>query len=512
MNVMSRSRSQKATFNLASSAAYEVVALVSTMILPRLILSYYGSAYNGIATSASQFLSLISVLTLGVTASTRMALYKTLSRNDIAGTSAIVRATEQYMRRVGMVLLAYVVGLAIVYPLVVKTDYSYLDVAILIVITGANSFAEYYFGTTYWTLLLADQSVYISNIFRTLSTILSLAVTIFLIRLGCSYQVVKLGAAVVHLTRLVFQTIYVRKHYRLDRHCAPDKSALKTRSDAMAHALANIIHDHTDAVVLTLFTDVKTVSVYTIYNLVMNALKKILSIFNTGTEPVIGSMWAKNEKEKIRKTLDFYEFSMALFTSSVFGTTLVMLLPFVSIYTREITDVQYIRPDYGLVITLAFAVQCFRGPYLCVVQGAGHYKQTKSAAFWEAGINIGLSVLLVNLIGMTGVAVGTLAANLYRTLQYAVYIDKHIIHRGKGVFIKKMLWAFFNIAVITVPAYPIVQRYSFDGWWSWLALAAGVFVLSTCYSVLSALLFFRKDFFSACKILLGIAKKTLHRG
>lgn len=508
---MNRSRTQKASFNIITSAISELIALASTMILPRLILTNYGSVYNGIVSSASQFFSLISVLTLGVTAATRVALYKTLASEDVSGTSAIVRATENFMRRIGMVLLVYIIAFAAVYPLVVKTGYSYLDVAILIIVTGASSFAEYYFGITYRTLLLADQSVYISNIYTAIATVLSLILSIVLIEQRCSFQIVKLAGAVVFILKLVLQNVYVAKHYKIDRHCVPDNSALEGRGEAMAHALANIVHDNTDIVILTLFTDVKTVSVYTVYNLVMTALKKLQLIFNTGTEPIFGSMWVKGEKDKIRYTLDFYEFAVAFFCSAVFSVTIVMLLPFVSLYTKGVTDAVYIRPSYGLIITLAFAVQCFRVPYLCVVGGIGHYKQTKNAAILEAVINLGLSMVLVNFIGMVGVAVGTLAANLWRTIQFAFYIDDNVIYRGKSIFMKKIIWAFFNILLIACPMFMYTQRYTFTGWGNWILYAAVVFILSLCIVVVSSLVFYRNDFFKACRILKRMALKTLRR-
>ena len=504
-----RTRTQKASFNIVTAAIAEAVSLVSTMVLPRLILIHYGSAYNGIASSASQFLSLISVLTLGVTAVTRVALYKTLASDDIKGTSKILRATEIYMRRVGWVLFVYIFGLAIIYPLVVKTDFSYLDVALLILITGASSFAEYFFGITYRTLLLADQCVYISNIFQTLAVALSLTVSVILINLGCSFQIVKLGSAVVFIIRLIAQNIYVSKHYGIEKGCEPDFSALKQRSDAMAHALANIVHDNTDIVILTLFTDVKTVSVYTVYNLVMAALKKLQLIFNTGTEPIFGNMWANNEKDKLRRTLDFYEFSVAMFGSIVYSTTIIMLLSFVSLYTKGVTDVNYIRPVYGIVISAAYAVQCVRVPYLCVVGGVGHYKQTKNAAILEAVTNLVLSTVLVNSIGMVGVAIGTLAANLIRTIQYAVYIDNHVIPRGKGAFIKKIGWQFFNIVIIVLPMYRIVNVYHFKNWFNWACGSLIVVIICTAIVVLSALIFLKKEFFEACHIYLRIIKRSI---
>lgn len=505
-----QSRSQKASFNIISMAISESAAMLSSLILPRLILTHYGSAYNGIASSAAQFLSLISVLTLGVTASTRVALYKTLAANDCNGTSSIVRATEKYMRKIAAILMIYILGLAALYPIIVKTGFSYYDVALIILITGLSSFAEYFFGITYRTLLLADQSVYISNIFNTISTILSLVVAVLLINVGCSFQIVKLGAALVHIVKLILQNQYVTRHYKLDKKCKPDLSAIEGRKDAMTHALANIVHDNTDIVVLTLFADVKTVSVYTIYNLVMSALKKIQLVFNTGTEPIFGNMWAKGEAKKLKSTLEFYEFTSAMFCSIFFSTTLITILSFVKIYTHGVTDIEYIRPVYALVISIATAVQIIRTPYVSFIGGIGHYKQTKNAAIFEAVTNLSLSIILINIIGIGGVAIGTFAANLIRTLHYGFYIDNHVIKRGKWKFLGKIIWAFGNIFVLYIVYYLLFKNVIINGWVNWIVFAAIVFLISILFTVLSSLIFYRNDLIETIKRLLNIVKRSFN--
>lgn len=491
---MTRSRSKKASLNIITSALLQIITILSGMIMPRYILQYFGSSYNGIISSATQFMSIISVLTLGVTASTRVALYKTLADNNIAGTSAIVRATERYMRKVGLILGVYIIVLAIVYPIVINTGFQFWEVASLILIVGMSTFAEYFFGITYQTFLLADQCVYISNLFSCIAILLNVILSLFLIISGYSIQIVKLGSAMVFVLRPLLQNIYVTKKYNLDKHCEPDMSALKKRGDAMMHALANIVHDNTDIVILTLFTNVKIVSIYTIYNMVMSSLKKVQSIFTTGTEPIFGSMWANGEKEKINKNLSVFEYFVNSFNSLAFGIAMVMVLPFVSIYIpKNVDDINYIQPIYAIVISLAFATQGMRVPYMALVQGIGHYKETRNAAIVEAAINLGISVVLVNFIGMVGVAIGTLVANLYRTIHYARYIENHVIVRGGCVFIYKFIWTMMNIALIVVPSWFVVRQYSITGWLQWLMITFCVSIYACLVLLITSILFYRGD-------------------
>lgn len=507
---MPKTRTKKAALNIVTSTILEVLTMLSGLILPKYILQYFGSTYNGITSSATQFLSLISILTLGVTASTRVALYKTLAAKDIEATSSIIRATERYMRKVALILGVYILIIAIVYPLVVHTNFSYWDVALLILAVGLSSFAEYFFGITYYTFLLADQSVYISNLFSAVAVIINTILSVVLIVSGYSIQVVKLVSAVVFVLRPLLQNIYVTKKYRLMKDCKPDMSALVMRGDAMMHALANIVHDNTDIVVLTIFCDIKIVSVYTVYNLVMSALKKIQTIFTKGTEPIFGSMWAKGENDKIEKNLSVFEFLVNSYNATIFGTAMVMILPFISIYVpRNVTDINYLMPTYAFVISLASATQGMRVPYMALVQGIGHYKQTKKAAIIEATINMVLSLVLVNFIGIVGVAIGTLAANLYRSFQYAFYINQNVVYRGKRVCLIKFATTMLCMALIVIPSNLIVKNMVINSWLVWIMVSGCVMLYALLVVLLVSFIFYKDDLKYAIRIVGAmISRKT----
>lgn len=508
---MSKSRAQKAALNTITGAVSEVVIMVCGLILPRLIIGQYGSAYNGITASAKQFLSAISFFNLGIAGTTRVALYRSLADGDLKKTSGIVKATELHMCKVGLVLAVYVLGLAALYPLFVDTGYGWLDVALLILAAGITNFGSYFFGTTYQAFLSADQSVYISNIFLTVAVILNTVVSVILIRMKFSIQVVKLASAGVMFLKPLLQNIYVSRKYKLDKKAQPDRSALAMRKDVMAHSVANIIHDHTDMVVLTIFAGVKVVSVYSVYNLIMNALKKMQSVFTSGTEAIFGSMWAKQELDKMRKVLKYYEYVVAIFVSVVFSASLVMILPFISLYTKKVTDEEYILPMYAFVIILAQMFYCFRAPYLTMVQGVGRYKETKKGAYAEAGINLGLSVLLVQFYGIVGVAIGTLVANIFRTCQYALYIEKKIMPRGIMNAVWRIVWALANVAIVYFSSSWLLGSLAYQSWGKWVLGGFITVFIAVAVTLITSFIFYKNDLGEIWKIGKTMIKKKLGR-
>ena len=504
---MAKTRTQKAALNTSTAALSEVVALVCGLILPRLILAHFGSTYNGITSSAKQFLSAISILNVGVAGTTRFALYRALADNDIQKTSRIVKATELHLRKIGTILILYTSILIVFYPMFVNTGYSWIEVAPLIFAASLSSLGRYFFGMTYRALLMADQCVYVSNVFAIIFNILNTTVNIILINAGCNIQTVRVVAALVLLMNPIMLRLYVKRKYTLDGHCEPDYSALSMRRDVMAHSIANIVHDNTDIIVLTVFTNVRLVSVYTVYNLVMAALKKTQTVFTSGTEAIFGNMWAKSEFAKIRYALETYEYIVTFVISTIYSTSLIMILPFISLYTKGVHDVEYIIPSYALVITTAQAWFCMRAPYLTLVQGVGHYKQTKKGAYFEAAINLIVSVILVQFIGIAGVAVGTLIANMFRTLQYAVYIDNNLVKRGKSAVIKRIIWTVANVFIVYELSTHFVRLDAYSGWMMWVICSCIVVAISFAVTIVSSLIFYKKDMKSVIKILENVVKR-----
>ena len=503
---MEKSRIKRAKFNMIWLLVYEVVLFASNLVLPKLIISTFGSEYNGIIGSITQFLSFVSILRLGVAGATRVSLYKSLAAGDRRETSSIIRATEIYMRKIGLIILAYIMALVVLYPLLLNSAYGFLNVALLVFAIGIGTFAQYFYGITYKTLLQADQRLYIANIIQTVTVILNTVISCVLINLGQSIQIVKLVTAVLFVLNPIVLNKLVIKMYGIDRSAPPDNSALSRRWDVMGHSIANIVHENTDVLVLTLFCDIKVVSVYSVYHFVVSGLQRVLNIFTTGAEPVFGSMFAKEESDKVKKNLGNFEYVIGAFISVIFSATILIILPFVTLYTKGVKDIEYVLPMYALVITLAYAFFCLRSPYVSVVQAAGHYKETKKGAYAEAAINLISSVILVNFIGIVGTAVGTLLANVFRTVQYALYVSRRLVKRSPLVYVKLVLWIGFNIAASYLLFNGFVSEYAAQGWGQWALSGLAIVAGSGVICLLTSLALYRESFRSVLDIALRMLK------
>jgi O-antigen/teichoic acid export membrane protein len=481
--------------------------MICGLILPRFILAAFGSSYNGMISSITQFLDYISILTIGISGSTRVAIYKANANGNIRDVSTVLKATEIYMRKVAIAFIAYMAALTVIYPYLVKDEFKWIEVASLVVIIGIGTFAEYFFGITYKTFLMANQSMYIYNIIQIGSKIANTLVSVVLIKCGQSIQIVKLGSAVCFAATPIILNQVVRKKYGIIKNVEPDNSALKQRGDVMAHSIANCIHQYTDIFLLTLFMTPKTVSVYSVYSLVLGALRKLQNVFTSGLEGAYGDLWARGEIEKFESNFNTFEYLIFSFVSVVFSCAALLLLPFVQLYTKGIDDTEYLLPSFAFMSVITYAVFCLRAPYLTAVQAAGKYKETKKGAFVEAGLNLGISIIGVFKFGLLGVTFGTLVANTFRTLQYAVFISKKmLLHRPFTKFIHRCLWLGLNVSLIFLLK-SVLPEIVITSWSQWALAGIYYFVLAMIITMFTSLFFFKSDFNNSFRIV----KKMLGR-
>lgn len=486
-----KSRSRKALYNTIAGFTYEFIQLICGLILPRLILSAFGSKYNGLTSSITQFISCISLLKAGIGGVTRAALYKPLAENNVDEISVIVNQTEKFMRKIALFFVGFIIIFAAIYPVLINKEFEWMFSSTLILIISLSTFVQYYFGFTYQLVLMADQRQYVVSIADICSTVFNTIIAVIIIKLGGGIHIVKLGSAFALFLPPIIINIYVRKKYSINRKIEGRKDVISQRWDAVGHSVANFVNTNTDIMVLTIFSGLGNVSVYTIYNYVITAIRKVITNFITGFGAAFGNMYARNEIKLMYENLRIYELIVFSISSIVYSVTFVMITPFAMYYTRGITDANYYQPLFGYILTLAGAFTCFRIPYETIVKALGHYKQTKRASYLEAIINIVISVIAVIKFGLIGVAFGTLVAAIYRSTLYAIYLSKNILKRSVWIYIQRVILTI----IIGVGVYLSSKLYMTTvlTLYDWLLMAVITTLIAITFTLIFDLIFYFYD-------------------
>lgn len=500
------SRTKKAVYNTGCELLLELITAICSFILPRLILSRFGSTYNGLISSISQFIGCIALLKSGIGSVTRAALYKPLAEGNTVQISKIVNATASFMKKIAIFFAIGILLFSVFYPFIVISDFNWSSSFFLVIILSISTFAQYYFGLTYQMVLEADQKNYIISVINILTTITNTIFASLLILSGFGIHFVKLASAFVFIIPPVFYNIYVVKKYNINKKVEPDYSLIGERWDAFGHQIANFINTNTDIIVATIFLGVKEVSVYSIYYMIGNAIKKGIKAISTGTTAAFGNMLAKNQNELLERRFNQYETLIYYLSTVLVTVTIIMIVPFVKIYTSGITDVNYERPLFGALLCIAIYFESIRLPYQQLVYAAGEFRKTRNGSFAEAAINIVFSIILVNIIGLSGIIVGTIVALSFRTIQFSYFVGKNIIPRSIFFMMKKMIYSIitFLVSLIAASKFPINSISTVGEWifWAWM-----ISIIVTSLGFVLCFALFKEDVKGLIQVIIQLVKK-----
>lgn len=469
-------RTRQALKNMITSLLLEAVLAISGIIVPQLFTTVYGSAVNGLVSSISQFISYMSLVEAGIGAAGTVSLYSPLAKKDHEAVSAIVSAAKKFYLNSGLIFVAMVAGLVLLYPVVVQNEIQNASfVRTMILVLSVSGIVDYFFLGKYRVLLQADQKSYVIYLAQIIGTILMAVISIALIKIGTSAVLVKSVTAVIYIMRSLIVAAYVKRNYpQVSFSAKPNMAAFGQRWSALLHQIVNMIVNNTHLILLTLMLPenaLAEVSVYSVYSLVCYALVSLINSIANGIRSSFGQIISNGEERALKNSFGTYEILMLMLTFIAYACMAVLLYPFVSIYSANFADgVTYARwPVVGLFAAMGL-IQALRIPGTTIIIAAGHYKQTQGRAIAEASINFLLAIALVRPLGIVGVLLASCASYLYRSIDVIFYTAKHFLPGTLQRTGKRLLRNGLAYAVLVYGGIRIIPA-EMGGWLSWFTYA-----------------------------------------
>jgi len=425
--------------NVIMTIITRIVTLITGLVVQQRILVAYGSSLNGLTSSITQVMSYLVILEAGLGTASVQALYSPLAAKDWDKASGIVTATGKEYKKISIVFFLSLLAASVLIPLAVSGQVEFAVASALTLITGGSYIISYILGGKYKALLNADRKLYILCLADCISIVLSCVLRVIALELGYGIVIVQLlNLGCVILKNACYVT-YVKKRYdHINYQKKPDYLAVNKRWNVLIHSLAGLVVNHTDVLILTIFADLKIVSLYSIYNMVFSQLSTVIqSTFMQAPQSNFGYLYNSDKKE-YERYYGLYEIGFSILLFIIVTIALIMILPFVSIYTRGITDIQYVDAYLPILFTLILLMNQIRVPAIVTINVAGAFKETQNGAIIEALINIIVSLVLFFFtpLGLYGLLIGTVCSYIYRTSDVIIYVYKHLIERNILKYVK----------------------------------------------------------------------------
>lgn len=378
-------RDDRAKRNIATALCNQLITTAAGIVTLRVLLASFGSEAYGICASITQFLSYIMLLESGIGGVARAKLYAPLARRNMCEVSAVYNAIRRFFYYVAAAFVVYSVLLGLTYhDLAGVTLYSRPYIFALVLTIGLSTLAKYMGGLANLTLIVADQRQYVNNCIMIATAVVNAAAVVLLTQLKTQLLWVKLGSSLIFAVRPLLYRFYVRKHYPLPK-AGKASAVLDQKWTGIGQHIAYFLHMNTDIVLFTLFADVKLVAVYAVYNMVIGSVRAITESFSSGMEAKFGELIAKGRLDRLRRAFWRYQTLIVSVSVVLFSCTAALIVPFVRLYTKGITDADYIQPVFALILLMAEAVNCMMLPCSGLPARGKPFSANALGCLWGSG-------------------------------------------------------------------------------------------------------------------------------
>lgn len=449
----------------------QIIVLGLALIVPRLVLTSYGSDTNGLISTVTQIMSYLALLEAGIGQATRNELYQynhgdTYDKSNI---SLVMSVSRKSYRDITKVYAVLVILLSFILPVVINTDLNYLTVLLVVLIEGASGVVSFYFVQNWMNLLAVDGKQYINSNIDLIFKVLIYLVKIGIALSGISIVFMEIGFFIATVIKLLLYRLYINKYYKwIDYQKDTEGRKLKDRKAYIVSEVSWTVFSSTDLIVLSIFCSTKSSSVYSIYSMIFLTINKLLDAVYTSLKFNLGQSFHNNEEE-YRKTHDLFNSGFIGIISALMIVAYYLCLPFVSLYTDGINDIDYIDNTLPMGFCLVVLFSWYRMIAEHLNGVAGYAKPLSKISLIEAATNLCLSILLVNKFGIKGVLYATVIALPIKIIYCNWLADKVILKRSifntvKILGINAIL--FFGLALVkdkmplTINSYVDILKYA----------------------------------------------------
>lgn len=452
------SKTENALRNAAIGITNNVVVLALHLISRKLFLQYLGIEYLSVEQVARSLLSILSFSEMGIGSAVLYMLYKPVAEDNRPEITRIVNTFRRLNTAVGLVIVVLGVCCLPFLHLFITTSVPMEEVYLIFLLRLAYS-ASSYFCAHRQMLINADQK---NRVVSMVSLVVNLAgvamqcVALVTTKSYAPFALVLVATSVVQ--NLILYVIGGRLYPYLkeDRHSWIDRKSRKELAtyvkSLFAVKVGGIVINNTDNILVSAI-DTLTVGYMANYSTVTVRLKELLTIFHNAILYSLGiASVEKGSEEKyqlFRKVVLIDQYVVGV----ICVCTGVLWHDFIAVWLGK----EYLIGDLLMYsVLLNFMWRVLVSPLAMFRDTNGLFVYVRRMVLVNAGLNIILSLAMGQVIGVPGVYIATVIADILTDFWFDARLLYEKLFRRKG-FWKYDLVAFGTCCANLVFVYLLRQ-------------------------------------------------------
>ncbi|WP_413526687.1 polysaccharide biosynthesis protein [Marinilactibacillus psychrotolerans] len=429
------SRIQNAKKNIIYGYIGTLINLLLKFLSRTVFIYILGATYLGINGLYTNILSVLSFAELGIGTAMNYSLYKPVATNDNETIKSLMRLYKIAYRWIAAIVA--ILGIIIIPFLeyIVKDpgNISRSELVTYYIIFLFNTVTSY-LVTYKYSLANAEQKNYIQTNIKTTSTIITIIVQIIVLFIFRNFLVYLLVESFIGIVEKLFANYYLNNRYKIlleknikNLQKEEIKPIKKNISALIFHKIGEISVYQSDNIIISSFINITVVGIISNYNLVISSIMQLINIVFNSLVSSFGNLIATetiHKQLKLFKVYRFIAFWIFGFSSIAF---IILLTPFVELWIGK--DL-IIENSVLFLIIFDFYVKGHRIAINNFKVAAGVFEADKYVAIIQAIVNIIISIILVQWIGLSGIFVGTVIQGLISTFTKPIIVYSRVFKKS----------------------------------------------------------------------------------
>ena len=402
-------RTKKSLYSALTGILLTMVNGVLGLLITRMIILNYGSDFNGLNSVANQIVNLLLIIEGGITIATNVALFRPLAKKNYDMVNGIMSATKIIFQKIGTVFFLLGIVVSIIYSFFVKSDLSNGLVISIFVLTIMSTTFNLVFATKYIILIQTEQKEYLINLVKVGTILLSQALIFLVISFDKHVIFIRLVMMLCGvLNGAILIIISKRKYGFLDFKAVPLINEVKGTNDVLIQKITGMIYMNTPIIFISVTAGTLLASVYFVYNSIFMLLKSLLYSIVNAPRMAFGELLSEQKNEQVKEAFLKYQFIITNISLILISTATVLTMPFISFYTKGITDINYFNWFFLILLALITYFEILHIPSGNIIMVSGNFKILKKIQIIALASLVIFIIVGVLIFGAYGVLIAVL--------------------------------------------------------------------------------------------------------
>ncbi len=467
MEVYYSMRTKNSFLNFLANTGSHLLNVLLSFLCRTVFIHTLSQEYLGVNGLFGNILTVLNLAELGVGSAIIFYIYKPIAEEDVEGQIQLMNLYKILYRCIAGFIAVAGVALVPFLDYLIKDQPDIQGLTVIYFLYLFNTVSSYLFSYKR-SIIDAHQQQYVGTIittaFMTIQFLVQMLILV-LTRNFIAYLLIQIICNVLTNICIAIQADrmypFLKKNKRELPSRATRRNIAKNVGAMFIHKLGSVVVNDTDNLIMSAFVGLTSVAKYSNYQMIQYSINVALNgVFGAFTAS-IGNLGAIKERKKlfeVYNTLQFLGFWLYGFSTVAF---IVMYNPFIEVWAGK----KYLFPMHiVLLICICFYVSGSRVVTLTFRDAMGLYWYDRYKPIFEIIIDMGVTLFLVNKIGLAGIFLGTLISTLSTSWWVEPYVTyKHGFEQPVRLFFRDYIQYAATVILVGGVTYWVCDHFSMGG-------------------------------------------------